>query len=357
MVLFSFHKKVYEIWSNIRRSFYGFFSILWEANWIKISGVLLSMLCMFSSLAVISVLMFFGIYWFSVPKYENFDYPVHLNYSERFPSDMFSFDPSVKQSDPFHISPKFQFIPGTPTVATIDLALPESQQNRDVGIFMLTLDLLSDSNTNLLSISRPCFLQYRSSLRTTLQTLVTFPLMLVGIADETQKLSILMAPSIIPPSKKHIPKIAKITLQDRRAQIHGAKLKFNSHFSIFKNFLYHHWLLSAFTFIPILFTVFTSFVLLCILLFGIIYITLGKINSTPSTVTDTSEAPNFASVEINNESDNENEDSDDTFPPLSGENERERRYEEFTNSTRNRRTGSPNSNLRRRLPHTSVDTQ
>ncbi|KAF2286446.1 hypothetical protein GH714_016982 [Hevea brasiliensis] len=72
----------------------------------------------------------------------------------------------------------------------LQLLMPDSDYNRQVGMFQLTAEILS-SNENVVSkSSRPCMLPFRSLPIRLLQTcLMSIPLVL-GISAETQKISV-----------------------------------------------------------------------------------------------------------------------------------------------------------------------
>ncbi|TXG48606.1 hypothetical protein EZV62_024481 [Acer yangbiense] len=70
------------------------------------------------------------------------------------------------------------------------ILMPESDFNRDIGVFQLTAEVLSINGDVIAKSSHPCMLHFRSSpLRLTRTFLMGVPLLL-GISDETQKLTI-----------------------------------------------------------------------------------------------------------------------------------------------------------------------
>ncbi|KAH7571425.1 hypothetical protein JRO89_XS04G0049100 [Xanthoceras sorbifolium] len=70
------------------------------------------------------------------------------------------------------------------------LLMPESDFNREIGVFQLTAELLSINGDVIAKSSQPCMLHFRSSLlRLTRTVLMGIPLLL-GVSDETQKITI-----------------------------------------------------------------------------------------------------------------------------------------------------------------------
>ncbi|EEF47404.1 seipin-1 [Ricinus communis] len=73
---------------------------------------------------------------------------------------------------------------------SLELLVPESDYNREVGMFQLTAELLSAKGVVLAKSSQPCMLPFRSLPIRLLRTcLMSIPLVL-GISEETRKISI-----------------------------------------------------------------------------------------------------------------------------------------------------------------------
>nr|XP_043621977.1 seipin-2-like [Erigeron canadensis] len=74
--------------------------------------------------------------------------------------------------------------------ATVFLTLPESDYNRNLGIFQVRVDFLSDAGKLLASIRQPCMLQFKSQTIHLLSTFLKLASLLTGYSSETQTLDI-----------------------------------------------------------------------------------------------------------------------------------------------------------------------
>ncbi|KDP26868.1 hypothetical protein JCGZ_18026 [Jatropha curcas] len=105
-----------------------------------------------------------------------------FDYTDVNPKAVFSFD-SIKRRQmgvpighTFHVS--------------LELLVPESDYNRQIGVFQLAAELLSSNGLVIAKSSQPCMLPFRSLPIRLLRTcLMSIPLVL-GISAETQKISI-----------------------------------------------------------------------------------------------------------------------------------------------------------------------
>ncbi|KAL2549231.1 putative adipose-regulatory protein (Seipin) [Forsythia ovata] len=69
------------------------------------------------------------------------------------------------------------------------LVMPESDYNRDIGIFQLTAELISTKGEVMVKSSRPCMLHFRSWPIRLMRTFFMGIPLLLGIATETQRIS------------------------------------------------------------------------------------------------------------------------------------------------------------------------
>ncbi|XP_074267751.1 seipin-2-like [Silene latifolia] len=81
-------------------------------------------------------------------------------------------------------------LPNHKLQATVTLVVPESDYNRNLGIFQVRVDFLSENGKSLASISHPCMLGFRSEpLRLFLTFFKIIPLV-AGYVSETQTLTL-----------------------------------------------------------------------------------------------------------------------------------------------------------------------
>ncbi|XP_024439619.2 seipin-1 [Populus trichocarpa] len=75
---------------------------------------------------------------------------------------------------------------------SVALLMPESDHNRQIGMFQLTAEVLSADGNVKAKSSQPCMLRFRSLPIRLLRTFLMGAPLLLGISEETQKISIKM---------------------------------------------------------------------------------------------------------------------------------------------------------------------
>ncbi|XP_072776398.1 seipin isoform X3 [Taeniopygia guttata] len=127
---------------------------------------------------------------------------------------------------------------------SLELELPESPVNRELGMFMVTLTCYGHGGRTLATAARSAMLHYRSRLLRALHTVAFSGLFLSGFAEQSQTLELeLMARYREDP---YTPTVgALVEIRSRRVQLYGARLRVHAHFSGLRYLLYHFPLTSA----------------------------------------------------------------------------------------------------------------
>ncbi|RDX78907.1 Seipin-1 [Mucuna pruriens] len=110
---------------------------------------------------------------------------LHFDYTEAHPSAVFLFN-GVRNFKG-HLKKKQISVPvGHTFLASLVVVMPESDFNRELGMFQLTAELLSVNGSVIAKSSQPCMLRFRSSpIRLARTAMMSLPLVL-GISGETQ---------------------------------------------------------------------------------------------------------------------------------------------------------------------------
>ncbi|XP_070960037.1 seipin-like isoform X1 [Oncorhynchus clarkii lewisi] len=143
---------------------------------------------------------------------------------------------------------------GQPYRISLELEMPESPANQELGMFMVkmfcysgqgqTVTSSARSVRQLSSSSRFTMLRYRSGLLQTLGTLFLIPFFLAGTADQKQLVEVELFSEYREDS--YAPSIgAIIEIQSQRVQIYSANLYIHAHFTGIRYFLYNFPTLSA----------------------------------------------------------------------------------------------------------------
>lgn len=115
---------------------------------------------------------------------------LYFDYTDAHPTAVFSFNGGVSAAWGY-INKKHIRVPvGHTFSVSLSLLMPESDFNRELGVFQLTAELLSVNGNVIAKSSQPCMLRFRSSpIRLARTVMMGVPLVL-GISAETQKINV-----------------------------------------------------------------------------------------------------------------------------------------------------------------------
>ena len=158
-------------------------------------------------------------------------------------------------------------IPNQDYDVIVEMHLPTSPSNRDIGNFMVDLELWSPPTaasttsptggnslplptSNLLHRSlRPAILTYHSPVPSFLSTLLQAPLLLLSLTKEQEFLAIPLLSRINFPSRSLTPSSVKLTLRAPRVQTYKIQVKFKARLGWLRHIMYNYRLAAAVFFI------------------------------------------------------------------------------------------------------------
>ncbi|XP_054580894.1 seipin isoform X2 [Eptesicus fuscus] len=127
---------------------------------------------------------------------------------------------------------------GQPYRVTLELELPESPVNQDLGMFLVTISCYTRGGRIISTSSRSVMLHYRSDLLQMLDTLVFSSLLLFGFTEQKQLLEVELYPEYR--ENSYVPTTgAIIEVHSKRVQLYGASLRIHAHFSGLRYLLYN----------------------------------------------------------------------------------------------------------------------
>uniref|UniRef100_V9KY20 Seipin n=1 Tax=Callorhinchus milii TaxID=7868 RepID=V9KY20_CALMI len=133
---------------------------------------------------------------------------------------------------------------GQPYRLSLELNLPESPINQNLGMFMVRISCYTKEGKVIASNSRSALLQYRSWLLQTLDTLFFSPLFLMGVSEQKQTLEVELFADYRECS--FTPTLgAVIEIQTRRIEIYAAQLRVHAYFTGVRYLLYNFPVTSA----------------------------------------------------------------------------------------------------------------
>jgi len=174
----------------------------------------------------ISILIYIILYYYLVPKVVYYQEPLYFNFGQE------NIKPSARQAfDTIDV-----FRRGIEYDIKITLELPESDPNKQQGMFMIALQLLNENNI-MANFTRPCILRFKSSLLSTMETIVyTIPLVF-GYSEEKQILNVDMSTPFYNNLEKEVTEI-RVQLSSPQIQIYSALLHINTRLSGIKYYMY-----------------------------------------------------------------------------------------------------------------------
>ncbi|XP_072614362.1 seipin isoform X4 [Vulpes vulpes] len=149
---------------------------------------------------------------------------------------------------------------GQPYRVTLELELPESPVNQDLGMFLVTISCYTRGGRIISTSSRSVMLHYRSDLLQMLDTLVFSSLLLFGFAEQKQLLEVELYSEYR--ENSYVPTTgAIIEIHSKRIQMYGAYLRIHAHFTGLRYLLYNFPMTCAFVGIASNFTFLSVIVL------------------------------------------------------------------------------------------------
>nr|XP_042907669.1 seipin isoform X2 [Parasteatoda tepidariorum] len=114
--------------------------------------------------------------------------------------------------------------------------MPESERNLQQGMFMIRLDMLSETGQVLQSSRRPAILRYRSALFKVIYTLFYMPALLLGSTEEKQTLHIPLFEQFVEYNPTYY---IYIEIEAEVAEVYSSALKIHAQFTGLRYMMYY----------------------------------------------------------------------------------------------------------------------
>jgi len=137
---------------------------------------------------------------------------------------------------------------------SISLEVPETPNNINLGMFMVTLHLYSDQNQTIAYANRPCMVRYRSWLLRRMHTIIFSGFSLVGWYEEKQLLDVPLL-QYFQIAKNYGRVRAEVSLSNSGIQIYSSHLEIRAILSWFRYFLLNWPITSFLVCFPFIFVV------------------------------------------------------------------------------------------------------
>ncbi|KAG8564246.1 hypothetical protein GDO81_016384 [Engystomops pustulosus] len=214
--------------------------------------------CVLLLLLWVSVFLYGSFYYSYMPTVK-YSTPVHYQYSSACnpsPGVLCSFptaNVSLLRNNRDRV-----LMYGQPYRITLELQVPESAVNQDLGMFLVSMSCYTRGGKEISYSARSAMLHYKSPLLKTLETLSVFPLLISGLSEQKQTLEVELHAEYREDS--YVPTTgAVIQVHSVHIQIYNAELRVHAHFTGLRYILYNYPIISAIIGIT------SNFVFMCVL--------------------------------------------------------------------------------------------
>lgn len=134
---------------------------------------------------------------------------------------------------------------GQPYKVHLELEMPESPNNKDLGMFMVCADFRGKDGFLVASSCRSTMLHYKSWITEVLYTLMFSPFFVLGGSEEKQQIHVELFADYEEREVNQPVTDVYIEIQTRHIQLYSAKFLINAHFSGLRYLMFHWPVLSA----------------------------------------------------------------------------------------------------------------
>lgn len=202
------------------------------------------LLCVLVLLLWVSIFLY-GSFYYSYMPTVSFSTPVHFYYTSDCDSSESALCSFPTANISFMKNERDQVMAyGQPYRISIELEMPESPVNEQLGMFMVKMSSYTKSGVTVSSVGRSTMLHYRSSLLQTLSTLLFSPFLLTGMTEQKQLIEVELFSDY--KTNAYQPTVgAVIEIQSKRVQIYSSQLRIHAYFTGIRYVLYNFPLTSA----------------------------------------------------------------------------------------------------------------
>ncbi|KAJ1963192.1 hypothetical protein IWQ62_003294 [Dispira parvispora] len=204
------------------------------------------------AMGCVAILAYAALYYVYIPPLSH-EFPVYLQYPvvhyHSPPSVLPAWNPAVAYvaldsldngGSVLHSGQVYQ--------VTLTLTVPRSPANRQLGNFMVGLDLRNAANATVGQAIRPVLLKYESTLMRTVSSMLWMIPLALGWVDEAHTIPVALFDSISF-TRYDMATHALLTLNDPRVQTYLVTLRFDAKFSGLRYWMYYWSLTSAVIFV------------------------------------------------------------------------------------------------------------
>jgi hypothetical protein len=197
------------------------------------------------AMLIFSIVGYCLFYFLYIPQIAH-SLPVYFQYYDDIPQPTAEVDLSVNSWRQSGILTGGQYYN-----VLMELNVPDSQHNYDLGNFMINLTFKNALNETVGYSSRPCIVKYKSFVQKNIESIVKTVPLFFDVAQESQTIYLPLIESYIEDEEVSTTK-AIITLSNKSLHLNTARLNFEARFHGLRYYMYHWKLLTAVLLISIL---------------------------------------------------------------------------------------------------------
>ncbi|KAK8389874.1 hypothetical protein O3P69_012808 [Scylla paramamosain] len=189
-----------------------------------------------------SVFLYTSFYFTFMPQ-ESITWPIHFQFKscENEPGICSNPNAVIPVLDPMRGS---LLVRGQKYRVVVDLEMPESPVNQRIGMFLLNMEMKNQGGGTLRQSSRSAMMRYKSELLHFISTTVFAPLLLYGLQEEKQVVTVELFSQyeedpLLPLSEVYI------ELASRHVELYAAQMRIHATFSGLRYFMFHYPLIAA----------------------------------------------------------------------------------------------------------------
>nr|XP_057932199.1 seipin-like [Doryrhamphus excisus] len=200
--------------------------------------------CVLGLLLWVSIFLY-GSFYYSYMPTVSFSAPVHFYYASDCDASELALCSFPTANISFMKNDRDQVLAyGQPYRISLELELPESPVNEQLGMFMVKMSCYTRGGGTVSSVGRSTMLHYRSSLLQTMSTFLFSPLLLTGMAEQKQLIEVELFSAY--KTNSYQPTVgAVVEIQSKRVQIYSSQLRIHAYFTGVRYILYNFPLTSA----------------------------------------------------------------------------------------------------------------
>lgn len=188
----------------------------------------------------LSVFLYVSFYYSYVPAISHIR-PVHLEFSACKENVGLCSYPSANIT----LTQNKQLLQSNqPYKIILDLDLPESDTNKQIGMFMVQVELTGRNGKFIAQSRRIAMLRYKSWILHSISTLIFSPALLAGPMEEKQELKVEMFSEFLELVENPVTNI-RVEIESRHVQLYSAKLRIQAEFTGLRYFMFYWPMVSA----------------------------------------------------------------------------------------------------------------